>query len=459
MTSFLRKNQQGMALLVAMMMLSLGSSIVLITFQSSSLDLEISRYLEYEAASQYLAESGVDKVLSWVTDPVNSPNQEFFEDFPTVPCTGSTNEDPEKNPPDLILSASSVGPSSVYFSELASMGNIEKIRFYKSKNTGNGQLCTVEVTAISGKNAMKTIKVDLIENPLGSITAGIQGQGNPNNPSPVWSHWGAVRYIGNAHVGSRIERVPDKIETIEADGNVYSNVFQFNVDPLMELHVQNSIILEPSFEGEEVSVPNEDGTFDSRPNVFQGDKNEGSVGLDAIDTERLKHFIKKHGEIHTVSPDGNLKWGNGEVKTFEEVFGGSEAFKLVWIEKEASSEVPLTIDGGKYQGYFYFTGNILIKGDEDGQDIEVDPPPKNGLSQSLVPLRNINLHGLFYVQGEIELQRKFSAYGALYAGEGFTGDHAADLEVWYNSAFAQSNYQGVRRVTPIPGTWAISSHS
>lgn len=74
MKNILQNNQHGFAMFVAVMVLSLGTSFAFLAYQVSTTELNISRYAENEAAVQYLAESGVEKVVSWATEPAHSPD-------------------------------------------------------------------------------------------------------------------------------------------------------------------------------------------------------------------------------------------------------------------------------------------------------------------------------------------------------------------------------------------------
>ncbi|MFQ5588908.1 MAG: hypothetical protein ACE5F7_08705, partial [Nitrospiria bacterium] len=82
------KNQQGLAMFVTVMILSLGTTFAFLAFQVSSTELQISRHSEDEVVAQYLAESGVEKVLSWGTLPATSPDPAFFASLPEGNCVG-----------------------------------------------------------------------------------------------------------------------------------------------------------------------------------------------------------------------------------------------------------------------------------------------------------------------------------------------------------------------------------
>ncbi|MFQ5588483.1 MAG: hypothetical protein ACE5F7_06555, partial [Nitrospiria bacterium] len=201
-------------------------------------------------------------------------------------------------------------------------------------------------------------------------------------------------------------------------------------------------------------------TYLARPNITQ---NKGSdVVLDKIKVKRLRSFVKKHGAYYTVSPDGQHLLKNGahildedgkHIDSFDHVFNGKVSKNhLVWIDNHSAPA--LKIHGGKFKGYFYFSGPIEIEGNVTGRNFIAPSPPvasyPNGVD---VFLMNINLEGLFLSQETIEIEHRFTVYGAMYSFDGFTGAGASQLEVWYNSRFAQSLYPGIRTVTPLIGTW------
>ncbi len=438
---------------VAIMVLSLGSSFAFLAFQVSTTELAISKNSEGESTAQYLAESGVEKVLSWASSPSASPKPTFFDTLLTTPCSG-TQDDPDfpntddpPSPPDF--SSYLLDPSSGPFSELKDVGKIVDLRLYAPIHPEG--ICTVEVEAETNTGASKRVRVHITANPLGRITAGIQGDGNPLNPSPVWVHWGAIRYLGQANLGEQINKVPILDDNASPIGNPYlddPDNYDLNIDPNMTLDVQELIV---------TPVPDDGDTFIDRENVRQ----DVEVALDDIDLERLKSFIKKNGEYYTVSADGQhlLKNGKHRIvdgliadKTFDEIFDGKIIhYHLVWIDNHDSPL--LEIQAGRLRGYFYFSGGIRIKGNVSGMTRTAKGPDDHENETESISLTDINLDGLFYVQDQVVLQDHFTTYGAIFSKNGFSGPGANDLEVWYNADFGASIYSGIRRVTPLIGTW------
>lgn len=437
MKTIFKKNQRGMAILAVVMMLGLASSFALMAYRVSSTELEISRYSEHEVASQYLAESGIAQVISWVTRPSTSPDNVFFEAILTTDCTGTAET------PDFTLTASQLKNPTDYFSELNEMGEIDEIRFYQAVHPDG--ICAVQVISKSDKGAQKKVRVELSKNPLGSMTAAIQGLGSGTNHSPVLVHWGEIRYTGTASLGTNLFKIPMLQNDMDPNISPYdvNPSLDTNIDRWMRLNVQSEILSpDPEVSG--------DTPFPSRSNIL---RNQSAVKLDEIDENSLKRFIKMNGEYYTISPGGHLLQGAIDKGTFEDVFDGSTSPRLAWIESVPGSPASLIIDGGQYNGYFYFNGDVTISGNQAGMDnVEVLTPPVDGIPVSMT-LSNINLIGLFYVDGRVTMQDYFSAYGAFYAREGFTGPGANDLEVWYNNSYQSSVYPGVRSITPIPGTW------
>ncbi len=461
MRPILRNNQRGFAMFVALMALTLGTSFAFLAFQVSTTDLAISRYTASEASAQYLAESGIEKVLSWASTPDESPSVPFFRSLTTnpSPCLG----DQEK--PDFFIDAQVLSNPDGYFSELNNMGKITDIRLYNvEKNNG---ICTVEVSAETPQGGKAAVRVNIVRNPLGSITAGIQGAGNSTSPSPIWVHWGDIRYAGDANIGNDIKVIPEQDSATFITPDSYKDTL---IDPLMDLLVQGKIVGSPPPDD-----LNDENTYILRPNVRQ---NEGSTAdldniFDPHNIGRLQSFIKKHGEYYTLvidKQDGSqhllrngkhLIEGDTHVDSFDAIFdGATETYHLVWIDNGNISE-PLEIYGGRFKGSFYFSGDIsIVANSEETLRLE----PVDALSPSIpghtrgekVTLSDINLEGLFAAKQEINIERQFKVYGAMYSGAGFTSTaqkSAIDLEVWYNTQFANGTYPGVRYLTPLAGTW------
>ncbi|MFQ5780595.1 MAG: hypothetical protein ACE5HN_07385 [Nitrospiria bacterium] len=439
------KNQRGTAMFVAIMMLSLGTGLGLLAFQVSSTELMISNYSEYELASTYLAESGVEQVLSWVSHPERSPNEDFFRKLPTTDCSNPNGE------VDFSLFSSDLDDAKWPFSalkELEEMGKIDYIRLYKPLHADG--ICTIEVKSISGKGAAKTVRVELTRSPMRSVTAGVQGKGNPAVASPVWVHWGEIRYSGQANLGKSIKRIPD-LEPGQPNEYSYRDTAD-NVDSWMEIHVEEKIS-QPFPPDNNGSTP-----FNDRDNVYQ---KENDVALDTFDLSEIKRIVMRYGDYYVVSPDGHLEQNGVDKGTFDDVFSpATPQYRLAWIDvNQDSSTEPIVIDGRSYKGYFYFSGDVIIEGDQVGQSVEAASPPWPTPASPPQPvnLNNVNLDGLLYVQGEIDLNGPFSVYGAVFAGQGFSGDGAGLLEVWYNNDFRSATYSGLPSIVLLKGTWRTLS--
>lgn len=462
MKKILRNNQSGFAMFIALMVLTMGTSFAFLAFQVSTTDLAISRYTASEASAQYLAESGVEKVLSWASTPGQSPNIPFFSLITTnaTPCLG------DHDNPDFSMNAQALSLSDGYFYELNSMGKITELLIYNVENT-NG-LCTVKVSAETALGGKAVVRVNLVKTPLGSITAGIQGAGNSVNPSPIWAHWGNIRYTGDTNIGDDIEKIPEKDATTFITPESYENTL---TDPFMELLVQGEIVGSPPPDD-----PNDGNTYALRSNVKQYSGSDADLDniFDPSNIGRLQSFIKTHGEYYTLEIDetdgsqhllrnGNhIIEGDAHVDSFDELFDGeTDTYHLVWIDSGSISE-PLKIYGRQFKGSFYFSGNISILEDSFGEGVALDPvdalspPSHEDPSGVSVQLSDINLEGLFAAKYEIRIERQFKVYGAVYSGAGFTGSSqgsAIDLEVWYNTQFANSAYPGIRNLTVLAGTW------
>jgi len=444
-------NQRGTALFIAIMMLSLVTGIGLLSFNVSSTELLISNYGGHELASTYLTESGVDLVLGWATYPERSPDPDFFKQLPTKACmvTNSGN-----TPYDFRVPPSYFLDPSIPFSEIGDMGNIVDIIFYKSQRPDS--LCTIEVKSVSTKGSVKRVRVDITRSDMRPITAGVQGLGNPTLAAPVWVHWGEIRYKGQAHLGTGlpgIARIPDLIEdqTLHPpDGMPYLDV-PGNEDHWLKIHVEQEI-LQPT-------------PHDSQTNLYEGEGN--TLVLDTFNLNDMQKMIMQYGDYYVVSCSGILTQNGVDKGTFDEIFyPASQEYRLAWIDLVPGACGPdpdpvISLGGGSYKGYFYFSGDITIQGGQAGQSVAAASPPWPNLDspRRAVPLSDINMDGLLYVKGKINLGGSFSVYGSAFSEHGFTGEDAARLEVWYNHSFKSAIYSGLPPIVLLKGTWKALPNS
>lgn len=417
---------------VAVMMLALSTGLGLLAFQTSTTELQISSYAGNEAASMYLAESGVDKALSWIAHPGPSPDPVFFGSLaaPAAHCSGDRDKPDFQAPPSLLNDTIS-GP----FSELREVGKIVDIRLYKPSNEQKG-ICVIESKAQTGAGAVKVVSVEITRSPLGPITAGAQGQG-ANEAGPIWVHWGMIRYAGAADLGRSIDEIPIKDPDAQPSAASYAGGDD-RKDAWMEIHVEKNIVQPRSAD---------------RSNIYP---NDPSVALDSFDVGALKEFARKYGSYYVISPDGKLEQANGVTGDFDEIFNvPGKDFGLVYVDRIPGYSGPeaTPIRGGNYKGYFYIAGDVQIQGYQPGQTVQASAPPWKGHPPQPFTLSNMNLDGLLYVDGHVTLQGYFSIYGAAYARMGFTGPGARLLEIWYNNDFKSAAYAGLPSIIRLKGTW------
>jgi hypothetical protein len=435
-------NQRGTALFIAVMMLSLVTGIGLLSFNVSSTELLISNYSEYELASTYLTESGVDLVLGWAAYPERSPDPEFFRQLPTTVCT-VTNKG--NTPYNFRVPSSYFLDPEIPFSEIGDMGKIVDIRFYKSLRVDS--ICTLEVKSVSNKGSVKRVRVDLSRSALRPITAGVQGLGNPAVSSPVWGHWGEIRYTGQAHLGTGIIRIPEGIA--DPDSSPPSEI-PYREGPGNEDHWLKIQV------AEEILQPT---PHDAQVNLIEGGGD--TVQLETFDLDDLKETIMKYGDYYVASCSGRLMQDGVDKGTFDDIFTtASSEYRLAWIDLVPGACNPgpdpvISLGAGTYKGYFYFSGDVTIQGGHSGRAVEAASPPWPNLDslRQTVTLSDVNMDGLLYVKGKLHLEGPFSAYGAVFSERGFSGGGATQLEVWYNHSFKSANYSGLPPIVLLKGTW------
>lgn len=428
------KGEQGTAIFAAIMLLVLAGGLGLLAFHVSTSELQISTYTGRDLASTYLAESGVEKVFSWVVNPARSPDAPFFSGLPARRCSA------ERTTPDFQFSADLINNPSGPFSELEEVGRVIDLRLYKPSHPDG--FCTIESRGVSGKGGEKVIRVEISRNPLPPITAGIQGFGETGISAPVWEHWGPIRYTGNVRLTEHLVQIPVVNPILSPGSHPYTNPGP-NEDPITEIRVEKRI------EGPAVQ---------SSPNLFE---NDSTVRLDSMTQDRLnevKHYIQREGSYYVVSPSGHLEHNGVDRGEFDDVFGNAgDAPAPVWIDvlPGYSSLEPIRLGRNNYRGYFYFSGNVQIQEDQfqTGMTVQARSHPWSATNSHPITLANIRLDGFFYALGSINIQGAFSAYGAFYAGQGFIGSGAEKLQVWYNKDFASAAYSDIPSLVRLKGTW------
>jgi hypothetical protein len=146
----------------------------------------------------------------------------------------------------------------------------------------------------------------------------------------------------------------------------------------------------------------------------------------------IKRFAKRFGRYYVVVSEKGVLAENGiSVGTFDTVFNNKDS-KLVYIHNMENMP-PLKIGKGHYKGYFYFSGDIEIEGN-DGTHEEISPP---------------DLTGFFYARGKIIADNPFSVEGALHSGLGFEGEGLQNITIKYNDAYGKGVYPEVLPFFPI----------
>lgn len=231
-----------------------------------------------------------------------------------------------------------------------------------------------------------------------------------------------------------------------------------NQDPWLEIRVEQRIQRPLSglngLNGNSNIIEGENRPYADRPNVYE----KSAVSLDIVNLKDLKSYIKTYGSYYVVSPAGSLERNGVDQGTFDQLFSSPVSdHPLVWVDliPGYSSSKPILMARSQYKGYFYFSGNIQVAGNQPGGTVQAQTPPWPSTTPQRIELAGINLDGFFYALGEIDLQGPFSAYGAFFAGEGFTGPAANDLEVWYNHDYSSANYSGLSPVVRLKGTWRV----
>jgi hypothetical protein len=120
----------------------------------------------------------------------------------------------------------------------------------------------------------------------------------------------------------------------------------------------------------------------------------------------------------------------------------------------------LVLDAEYLEALLVVQGHVVVRSRGTGQSVSVLSPPPEGMISlaTRVPaqLSGIHLNGLLWAAGTITIERSIRVYGAVMTGGSVIASTAGvQVEVWYNSDFAQGLYRGVPVVFRAPGTWRV----
>ncbi len=471
--------ENGTSLFIAILILLLLSMLGSLLLSASGMDLMIARNQRNEIEATYLAEAGIDLVMFWFNNPEKFTDGGYFkngytgilQDFfkkrlvdkngvPAFVADGISQFTGTEERPDLEYGLSIENfQFSGLFDSIKKIGRIKSINILSPKR--DGVICTVESIGETNGGIIRSITMEFRGSPLPAITAAIQSGRDKTNTVPLKVHWGDIKLLGDGNLGYKLEMIPNKNQISFPDGLGYGE--DNRADGWLDIYI-----------GGEAASPSQKSCNDCKEpysglghdNIHQFQINE--ISLDSWNYNDLKAYSKEYGRYYSTDGEGNLyqdgildeahKKGLNDV--ISSVYpGDSRGFVFVdTIDQNPPNglNIPtLKINKSYLEGIFYINGNLVVENMEEGVQIDVKTPPWEGKAdeETRIPvtLSGINLNGVIYSTGSVLIHGRFSVFGGIYAGDGFSD--ADDLEVWYNYDLATGRLKGNPAILPVKGSW------
>lgn len=477
-------NQQGIALLGAMVIVLLVSLLASTLFTLSGQEVVSARAGNQGVVAQQLADAAGELILAWFHAPQSTASHpqlkllrekrhhdgeggpSFFDLNGRSQFTG-TSEQPDvallaENPADeRLLNDPEIG----VFRAMRHLGHVEAVKVYAPSNPG--LLCTVDATIATATtpSVRQSVLLQLSALNLRPLKAAVQvtrhlGEFRQGHESPVRVHWGDLR-VGETLVLSHENDIPTKSVTAMVTGQTYDETAQ-REDRWMEAWVGGQVL---------VTQPDSEQAAGLLSNIHERQSPIPGVRLDQWTYEELKHMAKRFGRYFAIDREG-LLYPQGVVEpgrgvTPDEVLKSQipgDQQGLLFID--TLDQLPPRLDNlgvlrlqvSYLEATVVMQGHIHLNPSGSGATIQALSPPRtdlNGtLARALVQLSGIQLNGVLYAAGNITVTGKAKVHGAVVSGGTITGTDARDtLEVWYDHDIGQGWFRGLPVVHRAPGTW------
>jgi hypothetical protein len=477
-------NQQGIALLGAMVIVLLVSILASTLFNLSGQEVVSARAGNQMVVAQQLADAAGELVVAWFHDPQSTsgdPRLALFREKRQRDAKGGlsffdlngrsqfvgTSERPDvmllaENPADdRLLNDPEVG----VFRAMRQLGHVEEVKVYAPSNPG--LLCTIDATVATGTtpSIRQSVLLQLGALNLRPLKAAVQvtrhlGEFRQGNESPVRVHWGDLR-VGETLVLSHEADLPTKSMIAPVTGQSYDEAAQ-QEDRWSEAWVGGQVL---------VTQPAPDQTSGLPSNVHDGQSPIPGVGLDQWTYEELKQMAKRFGRYFAIDREG-LLYHQGLVEPGRglapdevlksQVPGDQQG--LIFIDT-LDQQPPrmdnlgvLRLQASYLEATIVMQGHIHLTPSGSGTALKVLSPPRTDpdstVARTPIQISGIHLNGVLYAAGNITVTGKAKVYGAVVAGGTITGTESrSTLEVWYNHDIGQGWFRGLPVVYRAPGTW------
>ena len=468
-------NQQGIALLGAMMLVLLVSLLGAMLLSLAGEEAVSAAAGRDAALAQQLGDSAAELVLSWLNNPRTVPPSlaaalakrnataggapSFFDGAGRSQFKGTADR-PDVLVDDRVLN----DPRAGVFHAMRDLGVIEELKMYAPSRPG--LLCTVAATVATQNRSVfrQSIIMQLAALDVPALRAAVQvgqnlGAFESGKESPVGVHWGVLKVSGEA-VFLRADEIPALSAVAPVTGQGYDETLQ-REDRWMEAWIGGQAqVTQPAVPGPAPAMPQ---------NVHVQQRPIPGIRLDEWPYEQLKRVAKQFGRYFAIDragllyPQGVVQLGQGissdEVLRSQAV---GDQLGLIFIDT-LDQQAPrpdnlgtVTIRAGYVEGLVVVQGHVQLA-PSGGQSLAALSPPLDGHqpgSRASVQLSGVNLNGVLYAGGTISVTGRARIFGAVTAGGTIAPSSAGStLEIWYNQDLGEGLYKGLPVVYRAPGTW------
>lgn len=481
------ENEQGMALLAALMLLLMLTILGMTSMQLAGQEIVGVNGLQEERAAHHAAESAVDAVMGWFHDPgltpegippgfmakrvVNAQGEpSYFDAQGRSQFTGTASRpdvvfDAVNPQHDLMLNDPRVG----WFRSLKGLAKILKLRVYGAMRPG--LLCTVEVTAGAGPGGRvkKTMSVELGTFAIPALRAPLEvgslGALSPSVKGLALTHWGDMLVRGSAYFGA-VDDLPGKSASASVIGQAYE-LMVHREDRWLDLWIGGEGYFSQLPSGSVAGVPS---------NLHVHQDPEPGIKTDEWKYERLKQLAKQYGRYYSIDregllyADGNVQPGSGRRPA--EVLVSTEPgdhLGLVFVDTldgqppRADNLGTIVLDQEYLEGIFVLNTHVRWKGGRTGKPVPALSPPPEGQTalgtRVPVQLSGIHLQGVLYSAGDVIYSGRLNVFGGVMAQGNLSASSGelGQLEIWYNHELHEGLMRGMPVVFVAPGSWQIKA--
>lgn len=475
------QTEQGIALLVAMMILFLLSIAGLASMNVAALEVRSAQSAQDEKVSEHLAEAAGEAVVEWFHHPDSAPAEAgetvFTRRFQSAEGTpsffdaqGVSQFKGTATSPDLFFDAADPhhdqllnNPATGMVHSLRGLGRILKLKVYGPVYPGS--LCTVEVTAATGRASAiaTTLSMELGTYAISPLRAAVQAghigdELRPETATSAWAHWGDIKVRGDVYL-RKPQEVTTKSSLAPVSGQSYTDMSRPE-DRWLDLWVGGG-----AFFAEPMS-----GSSDPS-NLHQHQDPSPGLKMDQWDYATLKQAALRFGSYYAMDREGLLYSGGvvreGQGVPADQVFESAavgDHHGLVFIDTldqqppSATNLGTLVLNTDYAEGLFVINAHVVWKPTGAGKSVPALSPPPEG--QSILGLRvpaqltGIHLQGVLYAAGHVTFEGQPRLHGALVSeGTLVSGTSPGSrLEVWYDYDLSSGLLRGIPLVYPASGT-------